>query len=65
MPAESSKGMLFTKRDYYRDPNGLPDLETLQSNLDTEHDLGVLKVNLNVKGYADLSVIQEAGARLK
>ena len=34
---------VFTKEDYYRDPNGLPDLEALQANVDLQHKLGFLR----------------------
>jgi hypothetical protein len=51
--------------DYYRDPTGVPDLDTLQHNLDTQRELGLLKDHVDVKKYADLSIIAEAGKRLK
>jgi len=56
---------LFTKQDYYRDPNGLPDLVALQRNVDAAADLGVFKPGLIVSEYADLSIVKEAAARLK
>jgi NitT/TauT family transport system substrate-binding protein len=56
---------LFTKDDYYRDPNGLPDLDALQRNVDTTAELGFFKSSFKVKDYADLSVVKEAAARLK
>ncbi|MFY9881905.1 MAG: ABC transporter substrate-binding protein [Pseudolabrys sp.] len=58
-------GWLFTKQDYYRDPNGLPDLASLQRNVDAAADLGVFKPGLIVSKYADLSIVKEAAARLK
>jgi NitT/TauT family transport system substrate-binding protein len=58
-------GWLFTKKDYYRNPNMLPDLKALQSNIDTTHDLGFIKAKLDVSKYADLSLVQEAAKRLK
>ena len=58
-------GWLFTKQDYYRDPNGLPDLAALQNNVNTAADLGFLKPGLDVSKYADLSIVKEAAARLK
>jgi sulfonate transport system substrate-binding protein len=56
---------LFTKKDYYRDPNGMPDLEALQRNVNTVAELGFIKSSVNVKDYADLSIVQEAAKRLK
>lgn len=64
IPAERFKGLVFTKRDYYRDPNGMPDLAMLQRNLDTQQKLGLLKEAPKVKDYADLGIIKEAAARL-
>jgi NitT/TauT family transport system substrate-binding protein len=58
-------GWLFTKQDYYRDPNGLPDLEALQRNVNTVAELGFFKSSFQVKPYADLSIVQEAAKRLQ
>ena len=58
-------GWLFTKKDYYRDPNGLPDLKALQNNVNTAAELGFLKPGLDVMKHADLSIVKEAAARLK
>jgi NitT/TauT family transport system substrate-binding protein len=55
---------LFTHEDYYRDPNGLPDLAALQANVDLQHRLGFLRAPLEVKKYADLSLVKEAAQRL-
>ena len=58
-------GELFTpKGDYYRDPNGLPDLKALQSNTDTAYRLGFLKTQLTVAPYAELGPVKEAATRL-
>jgi NitT/TauT family transport system substrate-binding protein len=64
IPAERLQGLVFTTMDYYRDPTGVPDLDTLQHNLDTQRELGLLKDKVEVKPYADLSIIEEAGKRL-
>jgi sulfonate transport system substrate-binding protein len=58
-------GWLFTKQDYYRDPSMLPNLDALQSNVDMTKDLGFIKASIDVKKYADLSIVQEAARRLK
>lgn len=58
-------GWLFTKQDNYRDPNMLPDLEALQHNVDTVRDLGFVKKKIDIKKYADLSLVKEAAKRLK
>jgi sulfonate transport system substrate-binding protein len=56
---------LFTKRDTYRDPNMLPNLDALQKNVDMTKDLGFVRANIDVKKYTDLSLVQEASQRLK
>jgi sulfonate transport system substrate-binding protein len=58
-------GWLFTKTDYYRDPSMMPDLDALQKNVDMTKDLGFVNASLNVKAHSDLSLIEEAGKRLK
>ena len=63
-PAERF-GWLFTKEDYYRDPNMIPDLEALQRNVDMTKDLGFVKDSLDVKKHSDLSIVQEAAKRLQ
>jgi ABC-type nitrate/sulfonate/bicarbonate transport system substrate-binding protein len=58
-------GWAFTAKDYYRDPNALPDLAALQANVDLQHKLGFLRQTIAVEKYADLSIAKEAAARLK
>jgi NitT/TauT family transport system substrate-binding protein len=56
---------LFTKKDYYRDPDGLPNLDVLQRNIATLRELGLAKADLDVKAYVDLSLVQEAARRIQ
>jgi sulfonate transport system substrate-binding protein len=58
-------GWLFTKQDYYRDPNMLPNLEALQNNMRVTRELGFVKGDLDVKKYTDLSLVEEAAKRIK
>jgi sulfonate transport system substrate-binding protein len=55
----------FTKRDDYRDPNGIVDMAALQRNVDDVYKLGFIKSALDVSKYADLSLVKEAAARIK
>ena len=68
-PPEAFDKWLFMKAgqqgDYYRDPNMLPDLDALQSNVKLQHELGFMKAPLDVRKNADLSLVQEAVKRLK
>src|SRR5215510_13891930 len=63
-PAERF-GWLFTNKDYYRDPNMLPNLEALQKNIDMTTDLGFVRGRIDVTQHTDLSIVNEAAARIK
>jgi NitT/TauT family transport system substrate-binding protein len=63
-PAERF-GWVFTAKDYYRDPNMLPNLEALQRNLDMTTDLGFVQGKVDVAKFTDLSIVKAAAARLK
>ena len=56
---------VFTKADYYRNPQMLPNLDALQNNVDLVHELGFVHARLDVQSHADLSMIEEAAKRLK
>jgi sulfonate transport system substrate-binding protein len=58
-------GRLFTKEDNYRGPDGEPNLEALQHSLDLQYEMGIQKTKIDIKQYADLSIVHEAAARLK
>jgi NitT/TauT family transport system substrate-binding protein len=64
-PAETWASWVYLPEDYYRDRNAMPDLDVLQSNLETQRDLGFLKTKIDIKKYADLSMVQEAVKRLQ
>jgi sulfonate transport system substrate-binding protein len=58
-------GWVFTQKDYYRDPNMLPNLEALQKNLDMTTDLGFVNAKVDLAKHVDLSIVKEAAARIK
>jgi sulfonate transport system substrate-binding protein len=58
-------GWLFTKQDYYRNPNMVPDLNALQRNVDVTKELGFVNTSVDVKAHSDLSLIEEAAKRLQ
>ena len=62
---QSLDGWLFTKKDFYRNPDGAPDLAALQKNVDAQADQGFLKARLDVAKYADISLIEEAAKRAR
>ncbi len=57
-------GWVFTKQDYYRNRNLVPNLEALQKNVDMTKELGFVKANLDVKAHSDLSIVKEAAQAL-
>jgi NitT/TauT family transport system substrate-binding protein len=58
-------GWLFTQQDYYRNPDMLPDLKALQSNLDITRELGFVKDKIDINQYTDLSIANDALKRMK
>ncbi len=63
-PAARFTQWIFTKADYYRDPDGIPNLTALQANIETQHDLGYLENDIDVKKYADLALVTAAAKRI-
>ena len=55
---------VFTKGDYYRDPNGILDVKALQATIKLQVDLGLLKSSIDVAKYSDMSIVQEAAKRI-
>ncbi|MGZ0245925.1 MAG: ABC transporter substrate-binding protein [Alphaproteobacteria bacterium] len=63
-PAKNYASWVFTKTDNYREPNALVNVARMQKNVDDLVRLGVLKESIAVKNYIDLSIAQEAAARV-
>ena len=53
------------KGDYFRDPEGKPDLVNMQKSIDEQVKYGYLKQRIEVKNYVDLSLVEAADKRLK
>ena len=64
LPEAAFADWVYTKRDYYIDPNGLLDEARLQKNIDDLHANGVLKTTVKVAPLVDMSLAKEAAARL-
>ena len=64
-PPELFASWLFTKQDYYRDRNGLPNLDVLQQNINALRALGFTKADLDARNYVDLTIVQEAARRIQ
>ncbi|HKS89789.1 MAG TPA: ABC transporter substrate-binding protein [Stellaceae bacterium] len=63
-PAAFFDKWAFTKEDYYRDPKALPDLDALQRNIEVQKELGFIKKSIDVKKFADLTIVKDAGQQL-
>ena len=61
---EGNFNWAYSKTDYYHDPDLRPDLVALQSNVNTQRDLGFVKGDVDVAKHADLSLIEDARTRL-
>ena len=57
--------VLVPGKDYYRDRNGMPDLDMVTANIHVEQEVGLVKKDLDAKEYADLGPLKEALAGLK
>ena len=64
-PPELFASWLFTKQDYYRDRDGLPNLDVLQQNINALRALGFTKSDLDARAYVDLTIVQEAARRIQ
>ena len=64
-PGAAFEGFLFTNKDEYHDPDAMPDLGAVTSNIKAQHELGLAKADLNARNYADLSLLEAAIARVK
>lgn len=56
---------IFTKGDDFHAPDSRPDVDAMQRNIDIQKKLGLLKADIDVKAYTDLSMVDEASARLR
>jgi len=65
-PASAFASWMFVKgEDFYHDPDGLPDLDALEANIEMQRDLGFLKAALDVKALTALNLVKEAARRAK
>lgn len=63
-PESVFSSWIFTKADDFHAPDSKPDVAAMQKNLDIAQQLGVLKEHIDVNAYSDLSLVDEAAARL-
>jgi len=55
----------FTKADYYRDPDAVPNIAYLQHAINLAVKNKVIKKGIDAEKYADLSIVKEARKRIK
>ncbi len=65
IPAKVFGDWVFSKGDFYRDPDGLVDMTALQSNVEAAARLKVIPRSVDMSKYADFSLVKEAAARIK
>lgn len=58
VPAAVHEAYVFTTKDLYRDPEGIPNAPIIQANFDLLHELGYIGEKLDVRKYLDLSYIK-------
>jgi sulfonate transport system substrate-binding protein len=62
---EASLYYIFTKLDYYRDPDTTPNIKGIQTTIDFSHEVGFLKEKIDISPrYVDLSFLEEAKRRI-
>lgn len=59
-PKESLRPYAFQKADFYMNPDGIPDVDALQKNLDLLKTLNLIDQRIEVEKYVDLSFIRGA-----
>jgi ABC-type nitrate/sulfonate/bicarbonate transport system substrate-binding protein len=52
-------------RDLYHDPDDVPNIAALQRDFEVQKEAGFLKIDIDAKKYADLSIVEDAAKRLK
>jgi sulfonate transport system substrate-binding protein len=62
-PPAAFDDWLFTRKDFFRDLDGKPDLKIVQESIDKVRDIGFIKATIDVPKFSDLSLVEEAAKR--
>ena len=65
VPVERYADWVYSKGDYYYDPKAMVDVALLQKNVNDMKAAGIIATAIDVKPYVDLSLVEEAAARIK
>jgi sulfonate transport system substrate-binding protein len=65
IPAEHFEPWLLGKDDQYRDPDGRPNLEAIQHDVDVQKEMGFIPERVEIAKYTDLSLVDAADKRLE
>ncbi len=65
IPAAALDQWVYTHGDYYFEPNALVDVPRLQKNVELMKEAGIVPTAIDVRPYVDMSLAQEAAARIK
>jgi NitT/TauT family transport system substrate-binding protein len=64
VPSEKYSGWVYSSKDYYYDPNAKVDVKRLQKNVDDMKRANIVPAAIDVAPYVDLSLADEAAARV-
>jgi sulfonate transport system substrate-binding protein len=64
-PPARFESWIFTSNDFYRDRDGLVNLDALQNNIKLMRELGIINADLDAASYVRLDLVREAAQRLK
>jgi NitT/TauT family transport system substrate-binding protein len=64
-PPERISHFVFTKKDFYRSPDVLPDFDALQKNIDAQRDIGLIKGDIRIADHAEPELLEAATQRIK
>jgi NitT/TauT family transport system substrate-binding protein len=64
IPIEGLSNWVYSTGDYYYDPHAKIDVARLQKNVNDMKSAGIIPAAIDVKPYVDMSLVEEAAARL-
>jgi NitT/TauT family transport system substrate-binding protein len=64
VPSEKYAGWVYSSKDYYYDPDARVDVKRLQKNIDDMKRANIVPAAIDVAPYVDLSLADEAAARV-